>query len=287
MGRMLPQVMTAEPWTTPPGDGDERRVHVRRAARAGAPGRAAGLVPGGVPRGHGRARRAPRRPRPERPEHWEFDRRARAGHGLRGRRRAPRRRALAEVLVADAENGVDARAPAARRGAGRRPRPLRLLRRHRPARDRAAPASSRAPATASPTAPAGGASVATGEVLLGYPDEDGTLPAAPRAPFDRNGTFVVYRKLAMDAAAFRRFVAERELPRRAGAAGGQDRRPLARRHAAGGLARTRPDAAIVRRPARASTTSATPTTRTACAARSARTSAAPTRATRRASSAAG
>ena len=31
--------------------------------------------------------------------------------------------------------------------------------------------------------------------------------AAPAAPFDRNGTFVVYRKLAMDVAAFRRFVA--------------------------------------------------------------------------------
>jgi Dyp-type peroxidase family len=50
--------------------------------------------------------------------------------------------------------------------------------------------------------------VATGEFLHGYTDEDGRLPAAPAAPFDRNGTFMVYRKLAMDVAAFRRFVAE-------------------------------------------------------------------------------
>jgi Dyp-type peroxidase family len=47
---------------------------------------------------------------------------------------------------------------------------------------------------------------ATGEFLLGYEDEDGSVPAAPAAPFDRNGTFMVYRKLAMDAAAFRSFI---------------------------------------------------------------------------------
>jgi Dyp-type peroxidase family len=50
--------------------------------------------------------------------------------------------------------------------------------------------------------------VAPGEFLLGHRDEDGGLPEAPAAPFDRNGTFMVYRKLAMDVAAFRRFVAE-------------------------------------------------------------------------------
>ena len=54
--------------------------------------------------------------------------------------------------------------------------------------------------------------VATGEVLLGYPDEDGTLPKAPHAPYDRNGTYVVLRKLAVDTAAFRRFVAEADYP---------------------------------------------------------------------------
>jgi Dyp-type peroxidase family len=56
--------------------------------------------------------------------------------------------------------------------------------------------------------------VRTGEFLHGYEDEDGLLPAAPGAPFDRNGTFAVYRKLHMDVAAFRRFVADagREFP---------------------------------------------------------------------------
>jgi Dyp-type peroxidase family len=50
--------------------------------------------------------------------------------------------------------------------------------------------------------------VATGEFLLGHTDEDGSLPAAPLAPFDKNGTFMVYRKLKMDVAAFRTFVEE-------------------------------------------------------------------------------
>jgi Dyp-type peroxidase family len=50
--------------------------------------------------------------------------------------------------------------------------------------------------------------VAPGEFLLGHRDEDGGLPDAPAAPLDRNGTFMVYRKLAMDVAAFRRFAAE-------------------------------------------------------------------------------
>jgi Dyp-type peroxidase family len=54
--------------------------------------------------------------------------------------------------------------------------------------------------------------VRTGEFLHGYEDEDGGLPEAPGAPFDRNGTFAVYRKLRMDVAAFRRFIAETDFP---------------------------------------------------------------------------
>jgi Dyp-type peroxidase family len=50
--------------------------------------------------------------------------------------------------------------------------------------------------------------VAPGEFLLGHRDEDGALPDAPAAPFDRNATFMVYRKLAMDVAAFRRCIAD-------------------------------------------------------------------------------
>ncbi|MDA0180478.1 Dyp-type peroxidase [Solirubrobacter phytolaccae] len=63
------------------------------------------------------------------------------------------------------------------------------------------------PGDGQPDGAGGWRELATGEVLLGYEDEDGTLPRAPVAPFDRNGTFVVYRKLAMDAAAFRRYTA--------------------------------------------------------------------------------
>jgi Dyp-type peroxidase family len=68
------------------------------------------------------------------------------------------------------------------------------------------------PGDGQPDGAGGWRDVATGEVLLGYEDEDGTLPMAPLAPFERNGTFVVYRKLAMDTAAFRRFVEAQDYP---------------------------------------------------------------------------
>ena len=49
--------------------------------------------------------------------------------------------------------------------------------------------------------------LAAGEFLLGYVDESGALPPAPRpAEFSRNGTFMVYRKLHQNIASFRRFV---------------------------------------------------------------------------------
>src|SRR5262249_22106465 len=47
------------------------------------------------------------------------------------------------------------------------------------------------PGDGQPDGAGGWRDVATGEVLLGHVDEDGALPAAPLAPFDRNGTFVV------------------------------------------------------------------------------------------------
>jgi Dyp-type peroxidase family len=68
------------------------------------------------------------------------------------------------------------------------------------------------PGDGQPDGAGGWRELATGEVLLGHADEDGALPAAPDPPFDRNGTFVVYRKLAMDVAAFRRFVAATDYP---------------------------------------------------------------------------
>ena len=39
--------------------------------------------------------------------------------------------------------------------------------------------------------------LAPGEFILGYHDEDGGLPLAPMPPFDRNSTYVVYRKMQM------------------------------------------------------------------------------------------
>jgi Dyp-type peroxidase family len=42
-----------------------------------------------------------------------------------------------------------------------------------------------------------------GEFVLGYPDEDGGVPPAPAAPYGRNGTFMVLRKLRQDVIGFR------------------------------------------------------------------------------------
>jgi Dyp-type peroxidase family len=47
-----------------------------------------------------------------------------------------------------------------------------------------------------------------GEFVLGYEDEDRALAPAPPAPFDRNATFVVWRKLHQDVAGFRAQLAE-------------------------------------------------------------------------------
>jgi Dyp-type peroxidase family len=46
----------------------------------------------------------------------------------------------------------------------------------------------------------------SGEFLLGYQDEDGGLPIAPAPPFDRNTTFVVYRKMHMNPALMRTYL---------------------------------------------------------------------------------
>lgn len=51
--------------------------------------------------------------------------------------------------------------------------------------------------------------LALGEFILGYEDEDQQLPQAPRGPLGRNATYMVYRKLHQDVAAFRRALRER------------------------------------------------------------------------------
>jgi len=51
--------------------------------------------------------------------------------------------------------------------------------------------------------------LATGEFLLGYPDEAGELPVAPVPHLlAKNGTFMVYRKLHQNVATFRRYLDE-------------------------------------------------------------------------------
>jgi Dyp-type peroxidase family len=50
--------------------------------------------------------------------------------------------------------------------------------------------------------------VKPGEFVLGYEDEDRAPPPAPPPPFDRNATFMVWRKLRQDVAGFRAQLAE-------------------------------------------------------------------------------
>jgi len=50
--------------------------------------------------------------------------------------------------------------------------------------------------------------IRAGEFILGYADEEGVLPSAPPpADFSANGSYLVYRKLHQDVAAFRRQLA--------------------------------------------------------------------------------
>jgi Dyp-type peroxidase family len=56
--------------------------------------------------------------------------------------------------------------------------------------------------------PLGWRSLAAGEFILGYRDEDGVVPAAPDDPYGTNGTFMVFRKLKQNVPAFRALVKE-------------------------------------------------------------------------------
>ena len=246
MTRMLPFVATAEPWETAPttamnvaftAEGlaelvdDDVLASFPEAFRDGMAARADRLGDRG----------------PSAPEHWEFA----GAHVLVSVYAVDvehLRAALGGILAADAEGGVelvhlqraealaggrdhfgfyDGIAQPAVAGAGVAPRP----------------------GDGQPDGAGGWRELATGEVLLGHVDEDGTLPAAPKPPFHRNGTFVVYRKLAMDVAAFRRFVAEAGYPGGPEALAAKivgrwpDGTPLA-------VSPGAPDAAVVAHPAR-------------------------------------
>ena len=51
--------------------------------------------------------------------------------------------------------------------------------------------------------------IRAGEFILGYENEDGTLPAGPPAPLGPNGTFMVYRPMSQDVGRFNDHVAAR------------------------------------------------------------------------------
>ena len=269
--RMLPQVSTARAVAgRRAGDRAARRVHLRRAAGAGGARR----DPRDASRDEFREGMAARAERlgdrgPSAPEHWEAGLGTGEAHVLvtvyavdqeQLERRARRRCAG----VGATRGAIDARPRAARRGAARA------------ARDHfgfydgiAQPAiegsgvRAAARATASPTARGGWRDVRTGEFLHGYVDEDGALPAAPAAPFDRNGDV---RRLPQ-AAHGRRRASGATSPTTC------ERTPAARScwrprsSGAGATARrsrARPSGRTPRSPPtrRASTTSPSPTTRT-------------------------
>ena len=292
MTRMLPQVMTGRAVEDgAPGDRDERRVHLRRPAALGVPPRRCWTR---SPRRSARAwPRAPstsatagraRRSTGRRARHR---RGARARHGLRGRRGAAATPRVAAVIGADAEQRAVTLVHLQRaRGAGRRPRPLRLLRRHRAARGRGrrrAPRARRRPARRrGRLARAGHGRVPARLRRRGRHAARRAARAVRPQRHVRRLPQAAHGPGRVPALHPRRRLPGR--PRRArrprSSAAGRDGTPLSR------LAR-RARRGDRRRPAARSTTSATPTTRTACAARSAPTSAAPTRATRSASSTAG
>jgi Dyp-type peroxidase family len=210
MRRMLPQVMTAAPWSSPPATAMNVAFTFAGLCELELSDAVLGSFPeafrdGMAARAHRLGDRGPSAP----PE-WELA----GAHVLVAVYAVDAehlRAALASILAADVENGVelvwlqraealaggkdhfgffDGIAQPAVAGTGVEPRP----------------------GDGQPDGAGGWRDVATGEVVLGYVDEDGTLPAAPLAPFDRNGTFVVYRKLRMDVAGFRRYVASAGFP---------------------------------------------------------------------------
>ena len=65
------------------------------------------------------------------------------------------------------------------------------------------------PGAGAPARDGGWRPVRAGEFILGYPDEQDALPAAPPPDeLSRNGSYVVYRKLRQDVATFRRQLRE-------------------------------------------------------------------------------
>jgi Dyp-type peroxidase family len=65
------------------------------------------------------------------------------------------------------------------------------------------------PGQGAPVAGGGWRPIRAGEFILGYPDEEGVIaPAAPPAELTTNGSYLVYRKLYQDVAAFRQQITD-------------------------------------------------------------------------------
>ena len=123
--------------------------------------------------------------------------------------------------------------------------------------------------------------IKAGEFLLGYPDETGELPPMPTPEvLGRNGTYIVFRKLHTNVAAYRQYLranaADRAQEARAGREDGRAAGRAARRSRSRPT-RTTPSSAPIRS---ATTPTSTATTSRASSARPARMRGAPTRATR-------
>ena len=210
MGRMLPQISTAEPWQDGP---PPTALHV---ALTFAGLRAVGVAPeilGSFPEEfrEGMAARAPHLGDrgPSAPGHWE------AGLG------SGDAHVLVTVYAVDTDHLERARMALKTVGAEgavtvineTRAAALEAGRDHFGFADGIAQPSLHGsgvggrPGDGLPNGDGSWRDVAVGEFLLGHQDEDGGLPAAPAAPFDCNGTFMVYRKLRQDAAQWRRFIA--------------------------------------------------------------------------------
>ena len=220
------------------GVGGQHRLQLTRAcAHLQLPDATSRRVPRGVPPGDGRARetaRGRRRPAPPRT--------GRAGLG----RPAIHVLVMISAMSREALDAHDAATACGHRANRRAHGPLRR-RRRRAARTASsisatptASPSHRSREVACPRSPGQGAvegggwrPIRAGEFILGYLDEEGVLPAAPPpAELSTNGSYLVYRKLHQDVAAFRKQLADvcQALSGRRRAVGRQDRRTLARRY---------------------------------------------------------
>ncbi len=236
---------------------------------------------------------------PHAPEHWEgglggpdihamawirtdSDRRPRRGDADHSRRDGRDRRRRDPL-----RSGHDGARARKRDRVGRRA--FRLLRIRSRSRRSRAPTRRRIPATACCRRMARGVPLKPGEFLLGYEDEAGADGTQAPEPFELrlNGTYLVFRKLYQDVAAFRRYLAtaakslygsDDAAP--PGAGRGQDDGPLAQRLPARPVARQGRSRDRGRSSASQQLHAMQATTQ-GCAARSVRTCAAATRARRR------